>query len=101
MIAITRLDGSTLVVNADLIETLEHHGDTVVTLVSGNRFVVREDVTELTEAVLRFRAGVLAAAESLSMPTAVDYDAVQRAALAAEAGKVIPMASSRRSGETE
>ncbi len=101
MIAITRLDGSTLVVNADLIETIEHHGDTVLTLVSGNRFVVREDVTELTDAVLQFRASVLAAADALSMPAVVDYAAAPRSVSAPEPAKVIPMASMRRGGVTD
>ncbi len=63
MIRLTRLDGSTLVVNADLIETIERGGDTVVTLVSGTRFVVRDTVEELIDAVVGFRARVLLAVE--------------------------------------
>ncbi|MFN0027833.1 MAG: flagellar FlbD family protein [Acidimicrobiales bacterium] len=63
MIRLTRLDGSTLVVNADLIETIERGGDTVVSLVSGTRFVVRDGVEELIDAVVAFRARVLLAVE--------------------------------------
>ncbi len=63
MIRLTRLDGSTLVVNADLIETIERAGDTVVSLVSGTRFVVREGVEELINDVVGFRARVLQAAD--------------------------------------
>jgi flagellar protein FlbD len=59
MIPITRLDGSTIVINADLIETVEHHGDTVVTLVSGTRFVVREDIDTMVSNIAQYRAGVL------------------------------------------
>lgn len=59
MIPLTRLDGSVVVVNADLIETVERHGDTVVTLVSGTRFVVREDIEAIAEAVTSFRGRIL------------------------------------------
>ena len=93
MIAITRLDGSTLVVNADLIETIERTGDTVVTLVSGTRFVVREHVDELIGAVVGFRALVLQEAERWSQPAVVER---QPPATTAEAAKVIPLAPSRR-----
>lgn len=63
MIRLTRLDGSTLVVNADLIETIERGGDTVVSLVSGTRFVVRDSVEDLMKAVVEFRARVLQAVQ--------------------------------------
>ncbi|MCC6436931.1 MAG: flagellar FlbD family protein [Acidimicrobiales bacterium] len=95
MIAITRLDGSTLVVNADLIETIERSGDTVVTLVSSTRFVVRESVEELIAAVVGFRAEVLLAAERYSQPAVVDRNPVPAAS--AEAAKVIPLGGPRRS----
>lgn len=64
MIPVTRLDGSVIVINADLVETVEHHGDTVVTLVSGTRFVVREGVDEMVSNIMKFRAGVLRLAEA-------------------------------------
>lgn len=97
MIAITRLDGSTLVVNADLIETIEHSGDTVVTLVSGNRFVVREGVRELIDAVVGFRAGVLLAAEQHSSPTVVGRERGNGPARpGGEDGRVIQLAPGPR-----
>ncbi|MEZ5235890.1 MAG: flagellar FlbD family protein [Acidimicrobiia bacterium] len=99
MIAITRLDGSTLVVNADLIETIERAGDTVVTLVSGNRFVVREGVEELIAKVVGFRSMVLQEAERLSHPAVVDRSGAGPSG-PEEPGKVIPLASPRR-GDTD
>lgn len=100
MIAITRLDGSTLVVNADLIETVERSGDTVVTLVSGTRFVVREGVDELINAIVGFRAGVLLAAERYAQPTVVERAGAPGPGRSpGEDGKVIPLASGRRPGE--
>lgn len=44
MITVTRLNGSKLSVNALLIETVEATPDTVISLTTGNRFVVKEDL---------------------------------------------------------
>ncbi|MDY7103140.1 MAG: flagellar FlbD family protein [Actinomycetota bacterium] len=59
MIRLTRLDGSNVVVNADLIETVEATPDTVLHLVNGNRYIVQESVDELVDQVQAFRARVL------------------------------------------
>ncbi len=42
MIYVTRLNGKQLVLNADLIETMEETPDTVITLTGGNKYVVAE-----------------------------------------------------------
>ena len=55
MIYVTRLDGSELVVNADLIETVEHTADTVISLVDGKRLVVATHVDEVVERVIDYR----------------------------------------------
>ncbi|MGC8777799.1 MAG: flagellar FlbD family protein [Candidatus Caldatribacteriaceae bacterium] len=55
MIHLTRLNGSGFVLNADLIETLEATPDTVITLVTGRKYVVREGVEEIIEQVIDFR----------------------------------------------
>lgn len=44
MITVTRLNGSQLTVNALLIETVEATPDTVISLTTGNRYVVKEDL---------------------------------------------------------
>lgn len=49
MIEVTRLNGSVFVLNANLIETVEANPDTVVTLVNGHRYVVRESPEEIVE----------------------------------------------------
>lgn len=51
MIVITQLNGAQIVLNSDLIETLEATPDTVITLTSGKKLVVRETVSEVTERV--------------------------------------------------
>jgi flagellar protein FlbD len=55
MIHVTRLDGTDVVVNADLIATIERTPDTVLALVTGARLMVRESVEELIDRVVAFR----------------------------------------------
>ena len=59
MIIVTRLNGSEIVVNADLIETVESTPDTIVTLVDGTRYVVEESPSDLIEKIQTYRAAVL------------------------------------------
>ena len=55
MIYVTRLDGSQLVVNADLIETVEHTADTVITLLDGKKLVVKTAVQDVVDGVIGYR----------------------------------------------
>ena len=55
MIALTRLNGSVFVLNADLIETIEATPDTVISLVTGKKYVVREKVEEVIDRIVEFR----------------------------------------------
>jgi flagellar protein FlbD len=59
MIAVTRLHGSSMAVNRDLIERVESTPQTVLTLVDGSRFAVRESVGEIVDKVRAFRASVV------------------------------------------
>ena len=61
MIKVTRLDHSELVVNAELIETVEATPDTVITLTSGKKLVVSEDVDEIIRRVMEYRRHVCGA----------------------------------------
>ncbi len=55
MIALTRLNGQEMVINAELIETVEKTPDTIIGLVTGKRFMVRESVEEVTVRVMDYR----------------------------------------------
>jgi flagellar protein FlbD len=59
MIILTRLHGSSVAVNCDLIERVEASPETVLTLVDGSRYVVRESVAEVVDKVRAFRASVV------------------------------------------
>jgi len=55
VISVTRLNGKRFVLNAELIRTVEENPDTVITLVSGEHIVVREDLDEVVRLVLEYR----------------------------------------------
>lgn len=55
MIIVTKLDGSEVVVNADLIVCIEKTPDTVITLNTGAKVMVKEEPEELVDRVVMFR----------------------------------------------
>lgn len=59
MIQLTRLNNHPLVVNSDLIKFVEQAPDTVITLVNGDKIVVRESAHDVLERVIQFRRSVL------------------------------------------
>ena len=63
MIRLTRLNGSEVFLNADLVATVESHHDTVVTLVDGKTYVVHETAEEVVSRITTYRAAVLAAVD--------------------------------------
>ncbi len=59
MIQLTRLNNHPLAVNSDLIKFVEQSPDTVITLINGEKIVVRESAQEVMERVVQFRRSVL------------------------------------------
>ncbi len=55
MIYVTRLDHNPMVVNAELIVTVESTPDTLVTLTTGHQFLVRESVGDVVSRVVDYR----------------------------------------------
>lgn len=55
MIEVTRLKGKKMVVNAELIETVEETPDTVITLTSGKKYVVSETTDEVVRLVVDYK----------------------------------------------
>ena len=58
MISLTRLNGKPLVVNAELIELIERTPDTILTLTTGRKIMVKEGVAEVVERVKEYRREV-------------------------------------------
>ncbi|MEO5822006.1 MAG: flagellar FlbD family protein [Vicinamibacteraceae bacterium] len=55
MIRVTRLDGSSMVVNDDQIAWIDTHPDTVISMMNGEKLLVRETADELVERARQFR----------------------------------------------
>jgi len=55
MVQLTRLNSHPLLLNADLIKFVEESPDTVITLVTGEKVVVRESAEQVVEKVVEFR----------------------------------------------
>ncbi len=55
MILLTRLNGHPLLLNADLIEAVEPTPDTVITMTSGNKLIVRDSMDDIQAKVVDFR----------------------------------------------
>jgi len=68
MVQLTRLGGPVFALNPDLIERAEATPDTVVTLVNGSRYVIRESLEELIELTCRYRARVITSAHANEAP---------------------------------
>lgn len=55
MIPLIRLDGSEVVINAELIATVEKTPDTMLTLTTGHHILVKETVDEVVARVIQYR----------------------------------------------
>jgi flagellar protein FlbD len=55
MIHLTRLNHTSLVLNAELIEHIEMTPDTVISLTTGQKLVVRETADEIIDRVIQYR----------------------------------------------
>lgn len=58
MIAVTRLDGTPMVVNTDQIAWIEYIPDTVISLMNGEKLIVRETPELIVERVREFRRSI-------------------------------------------
>lgn len=65
MIVVTRLNGSSFALNADLVERIHANPDTTLLMVDGTNYVVTESVDEVIDRIVEFRARVLARAQEL------------------------------------
>ncbi|MEL6497485.1 MAG: flagellar FlbD family protein [Planctomycetota bacterium] len=54
MINLTKLNGTEFVVNAELIKTIESTPDTIVTLLNGDRLMVRESSRDVVERAIDY-----------------------------------------------
>jgi len=60
MIQLTRLNNQPIVVNSDMIKFVENAHDTVLTLINGEKMIVREPTEDVIARIIEFRRAVLA-----------------------------------------
>lgn len=55
MIDVTKMDGTNITINSDLIEIIEETPDTVVTMTTGKKLIVKESRQDVKNLVKLFR----------------------------------------------
>ncbi|PSH03191.1 MAG: flagellar protein FlbD [Acidobacteria bacterium] len=76
MIELTRLNGHQLIVNAELIKFVEQNPDTVITLINGEKIVVRESAQDVNRRVVAYRRSVLHQGTSPRYPDSTQADRI-------------------------
>jgi len=59
MVILTKLNGSSVAVNAELIETVETTPDTIITLTTGKKILVKESVSTVIDHIIDYRRQTL------------------------------------------
>jgi len=55
MIRVRKINGEEVVINAELIETVEARPDTTISLTTGNKIIVKDSVSEVIKKVIEYR----------------------------------------------
>ena len=55
MIEVTRINGTKIMINSDIIEMMEETPDTVITLTNGHKYIVSEKTDQIKESIISFR----------------------------------------------
>ncbi|MCT4613035.1 MAG: flagellar FlbD family protein [Clostridia bacterium] len=55
MIEVTRLNDKTLIINAELVETIEATPNTIITTTTGKKIIVKEMVEEVVDLVIKYK----------------------------------------------
>jgi flagellar protein FlbD len=68
VIQLTRLNGNPIALNSDLIKFVENAPDTLITLINGEKIIVRESSADVIRRILDFRRSVMAGIPSWGGP---------------------------------
>ena len=58
MIEVKKLSDQIIILNSDLIETIEATPDTMIALTTGRKIVVKDSVDEVLKKVIEYRRGI-------------------------------------------
>ena len=67
MVKLTKINGKEFYVNADLMEFIESTPDTIITLTTGKKLIVRESAEEVIEAIVNYKSLALRNWEQLTL----------------------------------
>ena len=59
MISLTRINGTMIVINAEIIEFVEANPDTIVSLMNGHKYLVKDSVDDVVKKVRDYKHSVL------------------------------------------
>lgn len=59
VIELVKMNGRSVTINAELIETVEETPDTVITLTNGKKFIVKESRQEVRKLVILYKKEIL------------------------------------------
>jgi flagellar protein FlbD len=68
MITVTRLDGSPILLNVDLILTIERTPDTLVSLTTGDTVLARETPEQIVERITTYKRDLRRATPDVGVP---------------------------------
>lgn len=74
MIRLTRLNSSEVIVNSDLIELIEATPDTVISLTTGEKIIVRERAEEIVERIIEYKRKIFSREAPTLKPRLVPED---------------------------
>jgi flagellar protein FlbD len=86
MIRLTRLNGQPIAVNSDLIKFVENAHDTVLTLLNGEKVIVRESTDEVIHRIIEFRRTLMVGLPAAGPNTQEDATLQPHAGLPAARG---------------
>lgn len=66
MIKVTRLNDTQIVINGELIELIEETPDTVITMTTGRKIVVKETVDDLIDIMIQYKQKIYSRIDHLS-----------------------------------
>lgn len=55
MVSVTKLNGKEIILNSDLIETMESLPDTTITMTTGKKIIVTESIDEVIERIITYK----------------------------------------------
>lgn len=73
MIRLTRYDGSRFVMSCEVIQYIEQTPDTIITLITGDKIMVKESVDKIIELTIDYRQKIFAGALQLHRDENIDY----------------------------